>query len=70
METDAETYGQTLDGAGSLMKELRGGLRDLKRTGPPQEHQQSQLTWTLGGSQKLNHQLKSKHGLDLGPLHM
>lgn len=33
---------------------------------PPHEDH-SQLTWTLGGSQRLNHQLKNEHGLDLGP---
>ena len=52
----------------SLVEELREGLRDLKRTGTPQEDQQSQLTWTLRGSQRLNHQPKSMHGLDQGPL--
>jgi hypothetical protein len=55
----------------SLVEELVEGLRDLKEIGTPQEDQQSQLTYSLGGSQRLNHQLKSKHGLDLGlPTHM
>jgi hypothetical protein len=31
---------------------------------------QSQLTCTLGGSQRLNHQPKSEYVLDLGPLHI
>ena len=31
----------------------------------PQEDQQCQLTWTLGDSQRLNHQPKSIHRLDL-----
>jgi hypothetical protein len=32
------------------LKEELGGLRDPKRRGTPQEDQQSQLIWTLGGS--------------------
>ena len=36
-----------------------------KEIGNPQEDQQSQLTWTLGDSQSLNHQPKNIHGLDL-----
>jgi hypothetical protein len=36
-----------------------------------QEDQQSQLTWTLIGSLRLNHQPKNIHKLDLGlPAHM
>jgi hypothetical protein len=31
----------------------------LKGIGTPQENQQNQLTWTLGGSQRLNHQPKN-----------
>lgn len=49
------------------MEELGEGLKDSQRTGPPQKEQQSHLTWTLVGSQRLNHQPKSKHRLDLGP---
>ena len=49
---------------------LGKGLRDPKRTGTPQEDQQSQLTWTLEVSHTLNHQPKSEHRLDLGSLHM
>jgi hypothetical protein len=52
------------------MEELRERLRDCKRTGTPQEDQQSQLTCTFGDSQRLNHQPKSEHGLDIGPLHV
>ena len=59
MERDAETHTQTLDGAGGVLQKLGESLRGLKRTGTPQEEQQSQLTWTLGGSQRLNHQPKS-----------
>jgi hypothetical protein len=44
------------------------GLREPKRTGMPQEDQQSQKAWILGGSQRLNHQPKNEHGLDLGSL--
>jgi hypothetical protein len=49
---------------------LEEGMRELKRTQTPQEEYQSQLIWTLGVFQKLNHQPKSKHGLDLGYLHI
>jgi hypothetical protein len=52
---------------GTLMEELGKGLRAPKEIGTPQEEQQSQLTWTLGGSQRLSHQSKSIHGLDLDP---
>ena len=38
------------------MEESGEGLRDPKEKETPQEDQQSQLTWTLGGSQRLNHQ--------------
>ena len=34
---------------GTLMEELGEGLKALKGIGTPQEDQQSQLTWTLGG---------------------
>ena len=46
---------------------LEEGLRDLNEIGSPEEDQQCQLTWTLRGSQKLDHQPKSKYELDLGP---
>jgi hypothetical protein len=49
----------------NFVEELWEGLRNPKRTETPQEEKQSQLTLTLGGSQSLNHQLESKHGLDL-----
>ena len=55
---------------GNLTEELGEGLSGTKRTGTLQEDQESQLTWTLGGSQRVNHQPKSKHQLDLGPLHI
>jgi hypothetical protein len=54
---------------GSLMEELGEELRELK--GPPStEDQQSQLTWTLRGSQRLSYQPKSRHGQNLGLLHI
>ena len=40
---------------GSLA-DLGQRLRDLDRTGTTREDQQSQLTWILGGSLRLNHQ--------------
>jgi hypothetical protein len=40
--------------SGSLVEELGEGLRDPMRTLTPQESQQSQLPWTLEGSQRLN----------------
>jgi hypothetical protein len=47
-----------------------GRIDGSKRIGILQEEQKSQLTWTLGGSQRLNHQRKSEYEMDLGPLHM
>jgi len=44
---------------GSLVKELREGLRVLKKTGTLQEDQQTQLTWTLGVSHRLSYQQKA-----------
>jgi hypothetical protein len=67
MERDADIHSQILE-LQDIMEELGEGLRDLKRTGTSQENQQRQLTWTLGDSQRLNNQPKSKHRLDLGPL--
>ena len=49
------------------MEELGEGLRDPEGIASPQEDQQNQLTWTFGGSQRLNHQPKSIHRLDLAP---
>ena len=40
------------------MAELREGLRKPEGIGTLQEDQQSQLAWTLGGSQRLTHQPK------------
>jgi hypothetical protein len=56
--------------SGSHMEELREGLRNPKRKGILQEDQQSQLTWTLGSSQRTNHQPKNIHRMDVGPLHI
>jgi hypothetical protein len=52
---------------GSPVEELRERLRDPNRRGIPQEDNQSQLIWTLLGSQRLNCEPSNKHGLDLGP---
>jgi hypothetical protein len=40
------------------------GFKAMKGIGTPQENQQSQLTYTLGDSQKWGHQPKNVHGLD------
>ena len=40
-------------------------FRKYLSIGSPQEDQQRQINWTLGGSQKLSHQPKIIHGLDL-----
>ena len=50
------------------MEEFGKGLRDLEQIGIPQEDHQSQLTLTLEGSKRLNHQPKSKHGVGLEPI--
>jgi hypothetical protein len=39
-------------------------LRAPKEIGTPQEDQQSQLTWIIGCSKRLSHQVQSIHGLD------
>lgn len=52
------------------MEEMGKRLKGLKGMGTPHEGQQSQLTWTPGSSQSLNHQPKSIHGLDRGPGHI
>jgi hypothetical protein len=71
METDEETHSQTLVRAqGVLCKSWRwrAGLGEPEGPRTPQEDIQSQLTWAHGGgSQRLNHQSKSMHSLDLGP---
>lgn len=48
----------------SLVEELWGVLRYLKSKETPQEDQQNHLIWTLAGSQRLDSQSKSGHGLD------
>ena len=53
----------------SLVEEFGEGLRE-QRTETPQEDQQSQLPWTLEGFQRMNHQPKSGHGIDVGLLHI
>jgi hypothetical protein len=49
------------------MEELGERLKAPKRIGTLQENIKSQLTWTLQGSQRWNHQPDYKHGQDLGP---
>jgi len=61
-ETDAETHSQTLDRTHEGRVDCPRGDRSSK------EDQQIQLTWTLEDSQRLNHQPKSMHGLDLSLL--
>ena len=51
----------------SLGKE---GLKNPERPRTPQENLQSQLTWAHRGSQRLNCQPESVHGMDLGPLYI
>ena len=55
--------------SGSLVEEWEEGLRELERSRAPQDLQ-SQLIWAHGGSQRLKHQPKGMHGLDLGLLHI
>ena len=46
---------------GPLVEEQEEGLLAWTGIGTLQEYQQCQLTWTLGGSQSLNHQVKNIH---------
>ena len=46
------------------MEKLEEELRALNGTGILQEVLEIQLTWTLGSTQRLNHQQKSLHCLD------
>lgn len=48
------------------MDKLRERLRFPEGIGTLQEDQEIKLSWTLGGSQKLTHQPKSKHVWDVG----
>jgi hypothetical protein len=59
-ETDAETHSQPLHRAQEVLWGSWGeGLRNPEGIRTSQEDQQSQLTWTFGGSQRLNHQPKT-----------
>jgi hypothetical protein len=49
------------------MEELGEELMDPEGIRMPEENQQSQLIWTLGGSQRLGHQPKNIEGLYLVP---
>jgi hypothetical protein len=46
------------------MGEQEEELRVLKEMGTLQEDKQSQLTWTLGSTQKQSQKAKHIHGLD------
>lgn len=51
----------------SLVEEFLERLREPEGIKTPQKYQKCQLTWTLGDSQRLNHQSKPLHWLDLAP---
>jgi hypothetical protein len=70
METDADTHSQMLIEVRKSYERVGKRLKNTKGIGTPQGNQQSELTWTLGGSQRLNHQPKSLYGLDLVPRHL
>ena len=70
METGAETHRQTNIGGAQESCGRGEGLRELEGSREPQEDPQSQLSWAHGGSQRLNHQPKRMHGLDLSPLYI
>lgn len=69
---DVESHGQTSSGAQRVFWKSWGiELFWAKESRIPQEDLESKLTWTrgIGGmSQRVNYQLKSVSGLDLGPL--
>ena len=52
------------------VEERKEGRQEPKRSRTLQENLQSQLTWVHRGSQRLNCQPESIHGIDLGPLHI
>ena len=47
-----------------LLGEGLKALKALKGIGTPQKNQESQLTWTPGGLQRLSHQPKNIHRLE------
>ena len=55
---------------GNLVEEGEEGLNEPKRSRIAQENVQNKLAWSHRGSQRLNHQPESMHGMDLGPLHI
>lgn len=63
--TTIKTLGRTW---GVLQK--RGGDCRSQRGQRQQDNPQNQLTWAHRGSQGLNQQPGSLHGIDIGPLHM
>ena len=51
METDAELTAKLRMSLESLVEDWEEELRDPEGIGTPQEDLQSQLTWTIGGSE-------------------
>jgi hypothetical protein len=65
-----EADGNIRQSLGILVEELGIELSKPEGSTTPQEYLQSQLTWDHVGSQRLNHQLKTIKGLDLGPIYI
>jgi hypothetical protein len=53
----------------SLVEELQGRIENSEGERNSTERP-TKLVWTLGDSQRLNHQQNNIYGLDLGPLHI
>ena len=71
MNTDAETYNQTLVGAWEIL--WKRGRKDWRSQRDQGHHKKTyrQLTWIHRGSQRLNHhQPESMHGMSPVPLHI
>ena len=56
--------------SGTPIKDLGGGLKELKGIATPEEGQQCQQTWTPDISQRLSHKPKTIHGLTWDPWHI
>lgn len=54
----------------SSISEIALAFVDFRMSFTLQEDLRNQLTWALGGSQRMKHQPRSMQGLDLGPLHI
>lgn len=70
VETDEETYSQTLGRDQGFLWMSRRMDWGIQRTQGPKEDRQNELTWTHADSQRLNHKPKRMHGLDQGPRHI